>query len=60
MKENKEKDTEKSYKMTEKEVFDEVAGVIKDTFIALFQEENNSLRMRFVNGKQFLLTIKEI
>lgn len=46
---------------SEKDVFNEIAAVIKDIFIATFiMEDNSVLRFRFINGRQFRLTIKEV
>ena len=42
------------------ELFDEVARVIAENFVAIYQkEENNILTMRLPNGQQFQISVKE-
>ncbi len=42
------------------ELFDELARVIKENFVAIYQkEENNILTMRLPNGQQFQISVKE-
>ena len=42
------------------ELFDEVARVIAENFVAIYQkEENNILIMRLPNGQQFQISVKE-
>ena len=42
------------------ELFDELARVIKENFVAIYQkEENNILTMRLPNGQQFKISVKE-
>ena len=49
------------YEPSEKDVFNEVIEVIRESFIATFIKENDtSLLMRFVSGQQFRLTIEEV
>lgn len=49
------------YEPSEKDVFNEVIEVIRESFIATFiKEDDTSLLMRFVSGQQFRLTIEEV
>ena len=42
------------------ELFDELARVIAENFVAIYEkEENNQLRMRLLNGQQFTITVEE-
>ena len=42
------------------ELFDELARVIKENFVEIYQkEENNILTMRLPNGQQFQISVKE-
>ena len=42
------------------ELFDELARVIKENYVAIYQkEENNILTMRLPNGQQFQISVKE-
>ena len=42
------------------ELFDELARVIKENFVAIYQkEENHILTMRLPNGQQFQISVKE-
>ena len=46
---------------TDKEVFDKIAEVIRENFIAIFTKEGDtSLLMRLVGGLEFRLTVEAI
>ena len=46
---------------TDKEIFDKIAEVIRENFIAIFTKEGDtSLLMRLVGGLEFRLTVEAI
>ncbi len=46
---------------TDKEVFDKIAEIIRENFIAIFTKEGDtSLLMRLVGGLEFRLTVEAI
>ena len=48
-------------KITEKELFEELKLAVKDTFTAIIQQETDtSLRMRFVDGSQFRVSVEHL
>jgi len=46
-------------KIKEKEILEEIEIVLKDTFVATF-EENNKIVMKMLNGQKFLISVKEL
>ncbi|MBQ8283882.1 MAG: hypothetical protein IJX75_02190 [Clostridia bacterium] len=49
-----------AYMVKGKELFQEIATVIKDNFVAVYQTEGNILTMRIPNGQQFIITVSKI
>lgn len=46
---------------SEKEVFDEIVWLVKENFVATYARESDTcLRLRFVNGQSFDITIKGV
>lgn len=44
----------------EDNLFKELLEVITDTFIATYEEEENSMIMRLVSGKRFRISVEEL
>ncbi|MBR2970878.1 MAG: hypothetical protein IKC48_03680 [Clostridia bacterium] len=41
-------------------LFNEILEVVTDSFVAIYEIEQNSIIMRFLNGQKFLISVKEV
>ena len=58
---NKEEQKDKKKKRVEtKELFEEIVGVVKDNFVAIYETEQSTLIIRMLNGQNFRLSLEEI
>lgn len=58
---NKEEQKDKKKKRVEtKELFEEIVGVVKDNFVAIYETEQSTLIIRMLNGQKFRLSLEEI
>lgn len=58
---NKEEQKDKKKKRVEtKELFEEIVGVVKDNFVAIYETEQSTLIIRMLNGQKFRLSFEEI
>ncbi|MBO5737660.1 MAG: hypothetical protein J6S04_07600 [Clostridia bacterium] len=57
---NKEKDCGNGMMASAEALFDEIARVIAENFVAIYEkEEGNILSMRLPNGQQFQISVQE-
>ena len=46
--------------ITKQALLTEITAAIGDLFVAEVKQENDGLRLQFLNGQQFLLTVAEV
>ena len=47
-------------KISAKSLFQEIAEVIKETFVAVYERSGKKLFIRALNGQEFCLTLREV
>ena len=60
MKEQKEKMVRQDKKATAKDLFEKLAEVVAETFVATYEKGDNVLIMRIPNGQTFKITVQEV
>ena len=42
------------------ELFDALTEIVRETFVATYEKEENTLVMRLVNGQRFAISVQEL
>lgn len=46
--------------ITTEELAEEIITILKDEIVATFSKEDDAVKIKFLNGQSFMLTIKEV